>query len=336
MKKINVFINGFGRIGRALMRRLLEDDRFEIVGINDIYMREQFAYLLQFDSVYGRLRYGVEQKNDRIMVADRIIPLFNEEKVESKALYDLDIDILFQCTGIHLTCRANQPFLNSGVKKIIVSAPPLDDMPMFIGSINDDQYQGERIVSAASCSANAIAPVLKLLNEYAGVEAASVSMIHSYTAEQKLLDVLVNTSELLRCRSASSNILPLSSSATVTVEKLLPQLDGRIQTHSIRVPVPAGTLYDFSMQLIQSIHAEDLNKIFEHAAHNEYKELLAVTENVLASSDIIGDLHGITIEKKRTVNVGGKFVRLMGWQDNEVGYVSQMIKLALRLMEMKN
>ncbi|HHH37041.1 MAG TPA: hypothetical protein ENK77_00305 [Epsilonproteobacteria bacterium] len=331
MKKINVFINGFGRIGRALLRRLLEDDRFEIVGINDIYPQEQYAYLLQFDSVYGRLRYGVEQKNDCIIVADRVIPLFNEEKVESTALYDLDIDILFQCTGVHLTRRDNQPFLDSGVKKIIVSAPPLDDMPMFIVSINDEQYQGQRIVSAASCSANAIAPVLKLLNEYAGVEAAGISMIHSYTADQKLLDAPVNTSELLRCRSASSNILPLSSSATVTLEKLLPQLDGRIQTHSIRVPVPAGTLYDFSMQLIRPMDAEGLNQLLEHVGYDKYREILAVTENTLASSDIVGDSHGITIEKKRTVNVTDRFVRLLGWQDNETGYVSQMIRLALKV-----
>jgi len=334
MKRIRVFINGFGRIGRALLRSMLEDDRFEIAGINDLYPYEQFAYLFRYDSVYGTLRHRVMLQNDTMAAAGRTIRLFNAEDAESLPLDALGIDVLFQCSGVHLTQNANRPYCDGGAGKIIVSAPPRDGMPMFIAGVNAAAYDGEPVVSSSSCSANAITPVLQLLHEHAGVEAAAVSMIHSYTAEQHLLDTPSHAGELLRSRSATTNILPLASSATFAVGKLLPELAQRFEAHSIRVPVPAGTLYDFSVQLQQPFCAEEVNKLFASASRTRYHRLLAVTEKPLASTDIIGDPHGITLESARTKVIGNKFVRLLGWQDNEAGYVAQMLRLALRMHDM--
>lgn len=331
MQKINVFINGFGRIGRALLRALLDDSRFEVVGINDLYPYRQFAYLLQYDSTYGTLPYRVGLDQDMLTVAGRTLRLFNEERAEALGLEALGVDILFQCSGVHLSRAANQPYLESGAKKIILSAPPQDDMPVFVPGVNDGNYRGEIVVSAASCSANAMAPVLQLLEESAGIEAAGVSMIHSYTSDQRLLDGAAGSREMLRGRSATANILPLSSSAARTVGRLLPQIAHRIETHSIRVPVASGTLYDFSVQLKKPCDVQALNRMLDDAAQHCYHALMAVTDRALASTDIIGDPHGITVETARTQVVNERFVRVLGWQDNETGYVSQMIRLARRL-----
>jgi len=328
MRKIRVFINGFGRIGRAACRLMLDDGRFDIVGINDIYPFEQYAYLLQYDSLHGPLPHRVGLEAGTMTAAGRSMRLFNAPEAEAIDFGALGIDVLLQCSGAHLTQAANAAYLDHGVKKVIVSAPPKDGMPLYVMGVNDASYRGEALFSAASCSASAIAPVLQLLHAHAGIEAAGISMVHSYTPDQRLLDGASGSEEKLRSRSATVNILPFESSAARTVGRLLGDLEGRIDTRSIRVPVAGGTLYDFTLRLGTETDAAQIGRWVETAAETRYRGILNGVGFPLASTDIIGDPHGITVESGRIKVVEGRFVRLTGWQDNETGYAAQMLNLA--------
>ncbi len=325
MKKIRVFINGFGRIGRACMRHMLtQSETFDVVGINDVFDPEQYAYLLRYDSVYGPLRLPVSLQDGLLHVGATSCRVFSEPRAETIDFASLGVDVLLQCTGMHLSVSANEAFLDAGARTVVVSAPPNDAMPMFVAGINADRYGGERIVSAASCSAVAIAPLLQVFHQAAGVACAAVSMVHSYTAEQRLLDGPGKTAEYRRLRSATANILPLASSAAATVQRLLPELDGRIDAHSIRVPLDAGTLYDFTLTLERPLDAAAAKKVLHDA---EKAGRLSTAALPLASSDVVASPANIVVQTEELRSIAGNHLRLVGWQDNEFGYAAQMLRL---------
>ncbi len=312
MKKIRVFINGFGRIGRAAARLMLDDPRFEIVGINDLYDAAQCAYLLRYDSTQGTLPYRVTAEGNTIRTPLHRFSVFQNAQANDIDYGRLGVDILLQCTGIHLTRDANRSYIAQGAKKVIISAPSHDDTPLYIMGLNHQHYRDETIVSAASCSATAIAPVLALLHESGTVESAAVSMVHSYTADQQLLDTPGRHSERLRQRSAVCNILPLASTATRVLGRLFPELSHRIDTRSIRVPVAAGTLYDFTISLRRNVSAHEINNGLSKAAEGSSRHLLKTTPSALASTDIIGSRFGIVMETQRTRVLQQRMVRLLG------------------------
>ena len=303
---IKVFINGFGRIGRSTARIILEDDRFELVGINDIYSTKQMEELYNHDSIYGKSNSTLDG-----------VKLFSQKEPPK-----IECDILLQCSGVHLTTEANQPYLKNGAKKVIISAPASDDTPTYIYGINHQLYKDENIISNSSCSANAIVPIFKIIQDNFGIKSANLSMYHSYTAYQKLLDVKHYSKDMRRTRSATQNIIPLMSSAASATAKFFPHLEGKLYAKSIRVPVSATTFYDLSIHLERSSTNEKVREIFKPS------NILDVTSKPLVSRDFIKSPYSATIDLNFTELVDGDLLRVSAWQDNEYGYAKRLVDMA--------
>jgi len=327
-KKIRVFINGFGRIGRSAARILLEDERFELVAINDLYSFEQMAYLFQYDSVYPRLSKRIALQQNRLMVEGEAIVLFSEPKPENMDIKALDIDVVLQCTGIFLDTQSNIPFLENGAKKVIVSAPASDNMPTYIYGLNHQEYKNEAIVSNSSCSANAIVPIFKIIEDAFGIESAMMSMYHSYSVYQNLLDAKHHSKDIRRTRSSTQNILPLMSSAAEATAYFFPHLKGSMVAKSIRVPIPAVTLYELNIQLKHSVTAEEVNAKLQEEIALHYAEILDTTQYVDASDSYIQNQYSAVINLPLTAVVGGDLLRISAWQDNEYAYAKRLVDMA--------
>ena len=320
MKKTRVFINGFGRIGRAALRIMIEDESIEVVGINDIYDFEQMAQLFKYDSVYPTYHDSVVIERDTIMIGTKSIQLYKEK--EPSNLHLKDIDVLLQCTGIFLSKKQNNPYLQNGVKKVLLSAPADDDIPTFIMDVNHKKYKGEKILSNSSCSANAIVPILDILQKNYGVKNASMSMFHSYTAYQKLLDVKHYSKDIRRSRSATQNIQPLESSAAKETAKFFPHLAAKLYAKSIRVPLKAVTLYDITVKLGKNTDKETLNSHFKNT-----QKIISIAPENAVSSDFIAKPQGAIMDLALTQVIDGDLVKVFAWQDNEYGYAYQLVRL---------
>ncbi len=325
MRKTRVFINGFGRIGRAALRIMIEDETIEVVGINDIYDFKQMGQLFKYDSVYKTFPEKVTVANDTIMIGSKTIKL-HAIKDPSKLILE-DIDVLLQCTGIFLDKELNSHYLANGVKKVLISAPAHADIPTFIMGVNHHSYAGERIISNSSCSANAIIPILDILHKNFHVENASMSMFHSYTAYQSLLDVKHYSKDIRRSRSATQNIQPLMSSAAKETEKFFPHLKEKLYAKSIRVPVSAVTLYDITLKLNKKTDKNAINKLFTEESYNNFKDMLDITNDFSVSTDFIANKHGAIIDVALTEVIGGDLLKIFAWQDNEYGYAYQLVRM---------
>jgi len=303
---IKVFINGFGRIGRCTARIILEDKSFELVGVNDIYDTKQMIELFNHDSIYG--------KSDSTL--DRV-KLFSQKEPPK-----IECDILLQCSGIHLNTKANKPYIENGAKKVIISAPASDDTPTYIYGVNHEAYKGENIISNSSCSANAIVPIFNIIQNNFGIKGANLSMYHSYTAYQKLLDVKHYSKDIRRTRSATQNIIPLMSSAADATAKFFPHLKDKLYAKSIRVPVSATTFYDLSIHLKKSSTNERVLKTFQPS------NILDITTKPLVSRDFIKSPYSATIDLNFTELVDDDLLRVSAWQDNEYGYAKRLVDMA--------
>lgn len=325
MRKTRVFINGFGRIGRAALRIMIEDEAIEVVGINDIYDFEQMGQLFKYDSVYVTYPKKVHVQDDTIMIGEKAIKLYAIK--DPSQLILKDIDILLQCTGIFLSKELNSLYLQNGVKKVLISAPAEADIPTFIMDVNHHAYTGERIISNSSCSANAIVPILDILHKNFSVENASMSMFHSYTAYQSLLDVKHYSKDIRRSRSATQNIQPLMSSAAKETEKFFPHLKEKLYAKSIRVPVSAVTLYDITLKLNKQTDENTVNKLFTEESYNNFKDMLDITNDFSVSTDFIANKYGAIIDVALTEVIGGDLLKVFAWQDNEYGYAYQLVRM---------
>jgi glyceraldehyde 3-phosphate dehydrogenase len=312
---IRVFINGFGRIGRSAARILLNDNRFELIGINDIYSFEQMRSLYEFDSIYGH--------SDNMKAFDRV-KLYNQKDPSKLDLKNLDIDILLQCSGVFLSSKQNQVYIDQGVKKVIISAPAADTTPTYIYGVTHQNYKGEKIISNSSCSANAIVPIFDIIHKEYSITSACMSMLHSYTAYQKLLDVKHYSKDIRRTRSATQNIIPLQSSATVETAKFFPHLLDKLYAKSIRIPVSANTLFDLTITTEKKISREDLITLFK----NKRSSILDISDKNLVSHDLIQNQYSATIDLELVDVIGGDLLRVSAWQDNEYGYAKRLIDMA--------
>ncbi len=317
MKRKKVFINGFGRIGRCAARIILEDAQFELVGVNDIYDILQMKSLFINDSVYGKLEKEIKN-----------IKFFSEIDTEKLNLKELNIDILLQCSGVYLTTLKNEIYIKNGVKKVIISAPSPDNTPTYIYGANHKNYLDEKIISSSSCSATAIVPIFKIINENFGIKSAFLSMTHSYTAYQKLLDVKHYSKDIRRTRSATQNIIPLESSAASAVSRFFPHLNDKLYAKSIRVPVSSVTIYDLSIKLDKKSDKLKMQEILIKEIKNRYKDVLDITSSPLVSTDFIKSPYSATIDMNFTDIVGDNLLRVFAWQDNEYGYAKALVNLA--------
>ena len=323
MQKIRVFINGFGRIGRLAFKLMVDDNSFEIVGINDIYPFAQMKQLLEYDSVYGNYHESLELKEDILKVKNQKIKLHNISDPNHLVLDG--VDILLECSGLYLSKKSNQSFIDRGAKRVIISTPPKDDMPRFIMDINHKKYNNEKIVSNSSCSANAIIPILSIIDKSLDISTASFSMFHSYTAYQKLLDVKHYSKDIRRSRSATQNIEPLSSSAANEAIYFFPKLKDNIYAKSIRVPIKATTLYDLTFTINKNTNLKELQSILETGAKDYDK--ISITNKKLVSSDFIENVNGAIIDLSLTQIIDGNLIKVFAWQDNEYGYAYQLVRL---------
>jgi glyceraldehyde 3-phosphate dehydrogenase len=337
---VRAAINGYGRIGRMAHRVILQwhADEIEIVAINaggstDI---TGWMYLLKYDSVYGLLPYDVTVKPNpdpthkellgHLVISGKEIPVFSQKDPTLLPWRDLNVDVVIESTG-HFTSREKlQLHLNAGAKAAVLSAPATGEgVPTFVVSVNDASYAGQKIISNASCTTNCITPPAKIIQEQFGIEKAMMTTIHGYTSDQRLHDG--GHKDYRRARAAGLNIIPTSTGATIAAAEALPALKGIFAGLSIRVPVPVGSLSDFTFLLKRDVTVAEVNDALRREADAPaYKGILAVTNDPIVSSDIIGNSHSSIVDLSLTQVVGGNMLKVIAWYDNEYGYANRLVE----------
>ena len=327
---IKIAINGFGRIGRSLTRTLQRYDNIELVAINDLANTETLAHLLKYDSVHSKFDGEISSTENTISINGKSIQILNEKDPKNLPWSDLNIDIVMECSGLFLTKELASQHLTAGAKKIILSAPPKsDDIKTIVLGINDNNIDGtEEIISNASCTTNAAAPLIKVLNDLCQIESAYITTVHSYTSDQSLHDTPHR--DLRRARAGAQSIIPTTTGAAKAITKIFPDLDGKIGGCGIRVPVPNGSLIDISVILKEDTTVEAINNAFKEASKTYLKGILEYTEDPIVSIDIIGNPHSCIFDALTTM-VNGNTVKIMGWYDNEAGYSNRVADLITRV-----
>ena len=325
MKKIA--INGFGRIGRLVFRIIFELDTLEVVAINDLGTPEELAYLLKYDTNHGRYDKSVTYDDNSIYVEGKRIEVYNEMDPVNLPWKEMNIDVVLECTGKFTSLDGANKHIQAGAKKVLISAPSKGDVKTVVYNVNDNILtDSDIVVSAASCTTNCLAPVLKVLDDNFGVVKGNMTTIHAYTNDQVTLDVSHKKGILeRRGRACAMNMIPTSTGAAKAIGKVLPNLDGKILGMAIRVPVSDGSLIDLVVELNKNVTKDEVNNIFMQNVN----ETLGVTTDPIVSSDIISSTYGgvVDINLTNVIEVDGKqLVHVIAWYDNEMGYSYQMVR----------
>lgn len=322
-----IAINGFGRIGRAAAKIILNSSDVELVAINDLTDPKTSLFLLSHDSVYGPFGKEITISDKEITIDGKKIHFFAEKDPEKLPWEALGIDVVIESTGVFLTKADCQAHIRSGARKVVMSAPAKDEeTPTFLIGVNEGDYRGEEIISNASCTTNCIAPVIKVLHDNFVVKQSLFTTAHSYTADQNLVDG--PHKDLRRARAAATNIVPTTSGAAKTVSKIISELDKKFDGLAIRVPTPIVSLSDIVAVVEKSMTIDELNSTFEQASRAELKDILAVTDEPLVSSDLIGNTASAIVDLSLTNVVGGNLVKVIAWYDNEWGYSCRLVEMA--------
>lgn len=323
-EKIRIGINGFGRIGRNLFRLLLDHPIIEVVAINDLADARTLSHLLKYDSIHGVLKREVSSSGKTIIIGSKRFPLFNHAKIAD--IIWPDVDFVVEATGKFKTKKELEPHLSSGAKKVILSVPsPDDDIKTVVLGVNESILDGsEKIISNASCTTNNAAPMIKIIDELCGVEQAYITTVHSYTTDQSLHDQPHR--DLRRARAAGQSIVPTTTGAAKALTKIFPHLSDLIGGCGIRVPVANGSLTDLTLNVKKETSITVINEAFKIASTCSLKGILEYTEDPIVSVDIIDNTHSCVFDSQMT-SVIGKFVKVIGWYDNEIGYSSRLIDL---------
>ncbi|NRA95078.1 MAG: type I glyceraldehyde-3-phosphate dehydrogenase [Planctomycetes bacterium] len=317
---IRVGINGFGRIGRNVLRILENDPDFEVVGINDLGAADMLAYLLKYDSVHGRFDGTVEAQEGSIVVNGREVKVTAERDPADLSWGDLGVDFCLEATGIFRTREGCAKHLAAGAKKVLLTVPPKDEIDAIVVlGVNDHTLEpGHQIISNASCTTNCLAPMAKVLHDTFGIEHGLITTIHAYTNDQKILDVLHKDPR--RARAAAANIIPTSTGAARAVGKVIPELNGKLDGMALRVPVTDGSATDLVVRVGKTVTRDDVNGALKAAAEGPMKGILEYTEDAIVSSDIVGNPHSSIIDGQSTMVMEGSLVKVLSWYDNEWGY----------------
>lgn len=335
MKKVKIGINGFGRIGRQAFKVALEHKDAEVVGINDLTSTQVLAHLLKYDSVYGRYNQTVEFDETNIIVNGKKYPVSAEKDPALLPWGKLEVDVVIESTGRFTDSEKASAHLHAGAKKVVISAPAKDEgiTPTIVLGVNEQSYQGQAIVSNASCTTNCITPVLAVMHEIFGVEKALMSTIHSYTAEQNLVDGPPpggKSNDLRRARAAALNIIPTTTGAAISATQAIPELKGKFDGVSFRVPTPVGSLSDFVILTKKNVTKEEVNQAFISASKSgRFKGILEVTNEPLVLSDIVANPASSIVDLALTQVVDGNFVKIVAWYDNEYGYSHRLVEEAI-------
>lgn len=323
---IKVAINGFGRIGRIALRKMINDPFFDVVAINDLTDPRSLAYLFKYDTAQRLFDGTVSYDEDSITINNKTIKILKESNPENLPWKELGVDIVLECTGIFKTREKASMHITAGAKKVLVSAPSDKDVKTIVYGVNEDIYSNDdNIYSAASCTTNAIAPVLKLLNDNYKILIGYMNTIHAYTNDQSLLDLPNKKGDLRRGRAAASNIVPTTTGAAKAIGLVIPELDGKLNGSAIRVPTVSGSIAELVLKLEKTPTKEEINKLFKKNAN----ESMAYVEDEIVSTDIISETHGAIFDSTLTEIIevdGERLVKVCSWYDNEMSYTSQMIR----------
>ncbi|NDJ27801.1 type I glyceraldehyde-3-phosphate dehydrogenase [Campylobacter sp. MIT 12-8780] len=328
---IKIAINGFGRIGRCVARIALKRDDVELVAINDTSDLEITKYLFKYDSVHRTYEGEVSSQDDMLIIDGKKIKVFKSRDIKELDFAKYGADVVLECTGAHLTQEKCQAFLDQGIQKVIMSAPAKDDTPTFVMGVNSHLYKGEKIISNASCTTNCLGPVCRVLQDEFGIEKGLMTTIHAYTNGQSIIDA--KTKDKRRSRAAAQNIIPTSTGAAKAMKLIMPELDGRLHGQSMRVPVIDVSSVDLTAQLAKKTSKEELNNAFKKAAASNLKGFLAVDEDERVSSDFIGSSYGAIVAADLTQVIQDDFVKIVAWYDNEWGYSSRLLDMAVLVMK---
>lgn len=324
------------------MRVAYKHPELEVVAINDLGDAEQFAYLLKYDTVYGRAPFTVEAKDKALVVNGATIPLFAEADPSKLPWKDMDVDLVVESTGFFTSFEKAKVHLDAGAKRVVITAPVKDEPPAGVAGatilvgINDDRFLSSEVTSNASCTTNAASPLMQILNETVGVEKAVLNTTHGYTASQNLVDGPVKRAkgkeDFRDGRAGAQNIVPSSTGAAIAVTKAIPELAGKFDGISLRVPVVAGSIADVTFVSKRNTSVEEINSILkEAAADDRWKPVFSVTEEPLVSSDILGSPYASIADLSLTRVVDGNLVKVLAWYDNEMGYTHALVEHVIRL-----
>ncbi|MGB0521566.1 MAG: type I glyceraldehyde-3-phosphate dehydrogenase [Flammeovirgaceae bacterium] len=329
MSKIRVAINGFGRIGRLSFKILLEKENVEVVAINDLTDNKTLAHLLKYDSVHGKFDGEVSYTDDKFIVNGNEIQTYAVRNPEELPWGDLNIDVVLESTGIFRDEAGAGKHLKAGAKKVVISAPAKGAIKTVVLGVNEESMSGEEtIVSNASCTTNCLAPMAKVLDDAFGIEKGFITTVHAYTADQRLQDA--PHSDLRRARAAACSIVPTSTGAAKAVGLVLPHLAGKLDGCAMRVPVPDGSLTDFTVVLKKEVTKEEVNAAMKAAAEGPMKGILKYEVDPIVSVDIIGDSHSCIFDSLMT-STSGTLVKVVGWYDNEAGYSHRAADLIAKI-----
>lgn len=332
---IRVAINGFGRIGRLAFRLMEEDNDYEVVAINDLTDAEQLAYLLKYDTNHRNYRIDeITSDGKYIIVGGRRVRVYSEKDPAMLPWKALDIDVVLECTGLFTSDEKAMTHINAGAKKVIISAPAKGAVKTIVYNVNHEILTGdEKIISAASCTTNCLAPVVNVIDKVFGIEKGYMTTIHAYTNDQATLDIAHKKGiKARRGRACAANIVPASTGAASAIGKVCPNLEGKLAGVAMRVPVPTGSVVDLVLELKKNTTVEEVNSALKAATN----ETLEYTEDPIVSSDVIGRRAGSVVDGLSTniLEVDGKqMIKVVAWYDNEMGYTAQMVRTAKYLME---
>lgn len=333
---MRIAINGFGRIGRLVFRIMEDMSDMEVVAINDLTDSEQLAYLLKYDTNHRVYKKDeISYDNENIIINGRKVRIYSEMDPSNLPWGELGVDLVFECTGKFVDKDKAYSHIEAGAKRVVISAPAKGDVKTIVYNVNDDILDGsEEIISAASCTTNCLAPVLKVLEDNYGINKGFMTTVHAYTNDQVTLDVAHKKGiKARRGRACAMNIVPSSTGAATAIGKVIPTLNGKLSGGALRVPVSDGSLVDLVLELNRNVSVEEVNNLFK----NNRNETLDYTDDPIVSSDIISSTFGATIDGALTdvVEVDGRqLVKVVAWYDNEYGYSAQMVRTAKKLSEL--
>lgn len=328
---LKVAINGFGRIGRCVARIISSRDDVELVCVNDTASREMTEQLLKYDSVHGTFDGVVKTLEDGYMqIGNSRVKMFSTRDPKELNFADYGVDVVLECTGAFLTKEKAQVFIDNGVKKVLMSAPAKDDTPTFVIGVNEDKYAGEAIVSNASCTTNCLGPIAKVLDDAFGIDKGLMTTIHAYTNDQNILDVK-HSKDLRRARAAAVNMIPTTTGAAKAIGLVLPQLKGRLHGQSVRVPTPNVSMVDLNVLVKKDTTIAEVNALLKEKAENELAGIVLIDEEYRVSQDFQSSSYSSVVASDLTQVIAGNMIKVMAWYDNEWGYSTRLIDMALHI-----
>ncbi len=325
---MNIAINGFGRIGRLTLRHLLKNKELQVVAINDLADTATLAHLMKYDSVHGQYHQSISSDKESITIGGKRIRVCSEKDPSKLPWKELKVDLVLECTGIFRTREKMDLHIKAGARKVLLSAPASGDVKTIVLGVNDKNMSAEDVfLSNASCTTNCLAPLAKVLHDNFGIVKGFMTTTHAYTADQNLQDA--PHKDLRRARAAALSIIPTSTGAAKTLGLVMPELDGKLDGFALRVPTPAGSVTDLSVELEREASIEQINSAMRKAAEGNLKGVMQYTEEPLVSSDIIGNPHSCIFDSELT-NANGNMVKVVGWYDNETGYAARLADVAFK------